>query len=313
MESAQQLFGIFRLKPLARREALVGLAFLSPWIIGFLLFTLIPVIATLGFTFTNVNLAQEEPLQFVGLKNYETLFRDSQLGQALGVTLKFGLLSLPIGLLLPFVVALLLNSTYVKGRSLSRTLFYMPYVIPFVAAVFAWSGMLSPVNGWINDALSALGVQEPPNWLNDPNYVYPALVIVGLWGIGNAMVINLAGLQGVPTELYDAAKVDGAGWWGVLRHVTLPMMSPVIFYSLTLSVVGLFQYFLVPLVTHQGTGRPGGATMFYNLYLYKTFFTFQNMSYGATQAWLLFILILIVTIVLFWSAKFWVYYAGENR
>ncbi len=313
MESAKQLLGIFRLKPLARREALWGLAFLSPWIIGFLAFTLIPMIATLGFTFTNVNLAQEEPLQFVGLKNYETLFQDSQLGQALGVTLKFGLLSLPIGLVIPFALALLLNTKYVQAPGVFRALFYMPYVVPFVAAVLAWGGMLNPETGWINAGLRALGVQEPPNWLNEPNTVYPALVIVGLWGIGSAIVINLAGLQGVPTELYDAAKVDGAGWWGMLRHVTLPMMSPVIFYSLTLSVVGLFQYFLVPLVTHDGTGRPGGATMFYNLYLYKTFFTFQNMSYGATQAWLLFILILIVTIALFWSAKYWVYYAGENR
>jgi multiple sugar transport system permease protein len=139
------------------------------------------------------------------------------------------------------------------------------------------------------------------------------LVLIGLWGIGSDIIINLAGLQGVPSELYDAARVDGAGWWATLYHVTLPMISPVIFYTLTLSVVGVFQYFLVPLVLNNGTGRPGGATMFYNLYLYKTFFTFQNMSYGATQAWMLFLIILAVTGLLFWSAKYWVYYAGENR
>jgi len=127
------------------------------------------------------------------------------------------------------------------------------------------------------------------------------------------MLINLASLQGVPTELYDAAKIDGAGYWRSMWSVTLPLISPVIFYNLLLTMVGLFQYFLVPLVLNQGTGRPGGATMFYNLYLYKTFFTFQNMAYGATMAWMLFLLILLVTLVLFWSSKYWVYYAGEAR
>ena len=143
--------------------------------------------------------------------------------------------------------------------------------------------------------------------------MYPALVLVGLWGIGSAVIINLAGMQNVPTELYDAARVDGAGWWGQLRNVTLPLMSPVIFYSITLGTVGVLQYFLVPLVLYSGDGRPGGSTFFYNIYLYKTFFTFQDMSFGATLAWLLFVIILALTLVLFWSAKYWVYYAGETK
>jgi multiple sugar transport system permease protein len=228
-------------------------------------------------------------------------------------TVKYGLFALPVGLALPFALALLLNSDRLRGSTAFYALFYMPYVIPLVAGVFAWSGMLNPASGWINLGLQALGVDNPPTWLEDPTWVYPALVLVGIWGIGNAIIINLAGLRGVPTELYDAARVDGAGWWGKIRHVTLPMISPVIFYNLTLSIVGLFQYFLVPLVLNDGTGRPAGTTMFYNLYLYKTFFTFQNMSYGATQAWLLFAVILAVTIALFWSARYWVFYAGENR
>jgi multiple sugar transport system permease protein len=312
MESAKELFTVFRLRPLARREALWGLAFLAPWIIGFLAFTLFPMIATLGFTFSNITLAQEEPLRFVGLQNYQHLFRDSQLWASLGATVKFGMLALPVGLVLPLVLALQLNSKYVKGQGLFRTLFYMPYVIPFVAGLFAWAGMLNPVNGWISEGIRIVGV-EPPNWLEDPRWIYPGLVILGLWGIGNAIVINLAGLQGIPTELYDAAKVDGAGWWATLFNVTLPMLSPVIFYALVLDLVGLFQYFLPALVLGAGTGRPAGTTMFYNLYLYKTFFTFQNMSYGATQAWLLFLIILAVTGVVFWSAKYWVFYAGEQR
>ena len=313
MESAKDLFAIFRLRPLARREALWGLTFISPWIVGFLLFTLIPMIATLGFTFSNITLTQEEPLQVVGLKNYQHLLRDSQTGASLGVNVKFSLIALPVGLILPLALAILLNSKYLKARGVFRTLFYMPYVVPFVAGVFAWGGMLNPTSGWVNEGLRALGMQNPPNWLEDPRWVYPGLVVLELWGIGSGMVINLAGLQGIPSELYDAAKVDGAGWWASLFNITLPMMSPVIFYTLTLSVVGVFQYFLVPLVLNNGTGRPGGATMFFNLYLYKTFFTFQNMSYGATLAWLLFIVILAATGVLFWSAKYWVFYAGENR
>jgi multiple sugar transport system permease protein len=173
--------------------------------------------------------------------------------------------------------------------------------------------MLNSETGWINAALRWLGITDPPGWLEDPTWVYPALIFIGLWGIGGAVIIYLAGLQGIPTELYDAARVDGAGWWMTLFNVTLPLMSPIFFYSLILGVVELFQYFQVPLVINNGTGRPGGATMFYNLNLYKTFFTFQNMSYGATLAWVLFVVILAVTIVLFWSSKYWVFYAGETR
>ena len=297
---------------LARREALWGYAFISPWLVGFLLLTLVPMIATFVFTFTNINLNQQTPLRFVGLDNYAHLLRDARTWDALLVTLKFAAIALPIGLILPFGLAMMLNSKSLRGSRYFQALFFMPYVIPFVAAIFAWSGMLNPEEGWINGVLGVLGIQGP-NWLNDPSWVYPALVLVGLWGVGSAVIINLAGLQNVPTELYDAARVDGAGWWGQLRHVTLPLMSPVIFYSVTLGVVGVLQYFLVPLVLYSGSGRPGGSTFFFNIYLYKTFFTFQDMSFGATLAWLLFVVILGITLVLFWSARYWVYYAGEAK
>ena len=142
--------------------------------------------------------------------------------------------------------------------------------------------------------------------------IYPALVTIGIWGIGAGIIVNLAGLRGIPTELYDAARIDGAGWWASLRHVTLPMMSPIIFYTLILAVVDVLQYFLVPLVINNGTGEPGGTTAFFNLYLYKNFFTYQNMAYGATLAWLLFIVTLVVTLFLFRTSRRWVYYAGER-
>lgn len=311
------------LSPLARREARLGLLFLSPWIFGFLAFTLIPMLATLFFSFLDLKITDGilSTPDFVGLDNYKRLLQDPQVWStgttpgSLWVTIKFGLFALPIGIFLPLGIAVLMNNKHLKGQMFFRSLFYMPYIVPFVAAVFIWGGMLNPESGWINRALIALGMprESVPTWANDVTWVYPTYVIMGIWGIGNAMLIMLAGLQGVPTELYDAAKVDGANGWQTFWKVTFPMISPVIFYNLVLSIVGLFQYFLVPLVVNQGTGRPGGATYFYNLYLYRTFFTFQDMSYGSTLAWFLFAVILVVTIVLFGTAKYWVYYAGESR
>jgi ABC-type sugar transport system permease subunit len=297
---------------LAQREAVWGYLFISPWIVGFLALTLAPVVATFVFTFLNLRLNQQTPVRFVGLENYADLLNDPRAWDALFVTLRFAAIALPVGLILPFALAMLLNSRSLRGSRYFQTFFFMPYIIPFVAALFAWGSMLNSEQGWLNGLLSWFGIAGP-DWLNDPSWVYPGLVLIGLWGIGSAVIINLAGLQNVPTELYDAARVDGAGFWGQLRHVTLPMMSPVIFYSLTLSTVGVLQYFLVPLVLNSGTGRPAGATYFFNIYVYNTFFSFGNMSYGATLAWLLFVVILACTLVLFWSARFWVYYAGETK
>jgi ABC-type sugar transport system permease subunit len=297
---------------MARREARWGLIFISLWIVGFLAFTLFPMVATLAFSFSNINLAQEEPLRFVGAQNYQTLVNDSRVWESLLVTIKFAILALPVGIILPLAVALLLNSMSLKGSGAFRVLFFMPYVVPFIAGVLIWQGMLGTDTGWINIFLRQIGIEDAPNWLNDTGWIYPALVFISVWGIGGGIIINLAGLRSVPSELYDAARIDGAGWWGQLRHVTLPMMSPVIFYALILGVVELFQYFLVPLVVKNGTGEPGGSTFFFNLYLYKNFFTFQNMSYGAALAWFLFALILIVTVILFRTSRRWVYYAGER-
>ncbi len=301
-----------RMSRLARREAFWGYVFISPWIVGFLVFVLGPMIASLLFTFTNINLAQETPLAFVGLKNWQTLLGDGQAWAAMGVTFRFALLQLPMIVALPFILALALNAKYLKGQGLFRVLFFLPYVIPFVSGVLIWQGMLNLETGWVNMALRALGVQNPPNWLNDSAVVYPALVTIGVWGIGAGIIVNLAGLRGIPSELYDAARIDGAGFWGALRHITLPMMSPVIFYTLVLAIVDVLQYFLVPLVINNGTGEPAGSTFFFNLYLYKNFFTYQNMAYGATLAWLLFLVTLAVSLLVFRSSRRWVYYAGER-
>ena len=317
------------MQPLSRREMKNGLLFLSPWLFGFLVFTLLPMIATLIFSFLDLSITDGifSTPKFVGFENYQRLWIDPQAGvnptkwfssatpSSMMITIKFALFALPVGIFFPLLLALLMNNKHLKGQFIFRSLFYMPYIVPFVASVFLWGGMLNTESGWINRFLEFAGVPNAslPQWANDVNWVYPTYVIMGIWGVGNAMLIMLAGLQGVPTELYDAAKVDGANTWKTFWNITFPMISPVIFYNLTLNIIGLFQYFLVPLVVNNGTGRPGGATMFYNLYLYKTFFTYQDMSYGSTLAWFLFLVILLVTIFLFWSAKYWVYYAAEAR
>jgi ABC-type sugar transport system permease subunit len=272
-----------RTTSLARREARQGLLFISPWIIGFLAFTAIPMVATFVLTFLNVTLSQAEPLRFVGLDNYARLMRDGQAWAALGVTVRFALFWLPVVIVIPFALALALNSRHLRGSALFRVLLFLPYVVPFVSGVLIWQNMLGDT-GWINQFLVFVGIQNPPSWLFDIGWVTPALVITGIWGIGAGIIVNLAGLRGIPTELYDAARIDGAGWWAQLKNVTIPLMSPVIFYTLILAMVAVLQYFLVPLVLFNGTGEPGGETLFYNLYIFKTFFTFQQMSYGATLA-----------------------------
>jgi ABC-type sugar transport system permease subunit len=300
-----------RMSPLARREARQGFLFISPWIVGFLAFTLFPMAATLVFSFVNITLAQEAPVRFVGLDNYIRMLHDQHVWQSLGVTLRFAVLWLPTSIIVPFLIALGLNSKYLRGGGIMRTLFFLPYVVPFVAGVLVWEQMLTD-DGWINSFLRLIGVADPPSWLFDAGWIYPALVMIGIWGIGAGIIINLAGLRGIPTELYEAARIDGAGPWATLRNVTIPMMSPIIFYTLILGVVDVLQYFLVPLVLKNGTGEPAGSTNFYNLNLYQTFFTFQEMSYGATLAWFLFAITLFVTLILFALARGRVFYAGER-
>ncbi len=297
--------------PLARREARQGLLFISPWLFGFVVFTAFPIAFTLFLSFSNVELSQTEPVRLVGLDNYQRFFEDRLALASLRVTLSFAALWLPISIVVPFLVALLLNAVHLRARGAFRVLLFMPYVVPLVAGALIWNSMLS-LDGWVNKFLALFGIDVATAWMSDPDLVYPGLVIIGIWGIGGAVIINLAGLRGIPTELYDAAKIDGAGAWGQLRHVTVPLMTPVIFYSLVLGIVTVLQYFLIPLVLTNGTGEPGGKTLFFNLYLFQQFFTFQNMSYGATLAWILFLITLGVTVLVFWSARRWVYYAGER-
>ncbi len=288
-----------------------GWIFISPWIIGFLAFTLIPMVASFIFSFLKFTINHPEDIRFIGLQNYQNLLSDPLVGVSLGVTFKFALLSLPLAIILPVALAALLNNKYLRGKRFFRTLFYMPYIVPVVSAVYVWSGVLNTETGWLNRFLELFGIQGP-DWLNSVVWIYPALVIIGLWGLGNSYLITLASMQGVPTELYEAATVDGANMWQRFRKITLPMISPVIFYNLILAVIGLLRYFEIPFILKEGTGQPGNATMFYNIHFYKTSFVFLDMGYGSTLAWLLFVITMIFTVLLFYTARYWVYYASGD-
>ncbi|MEO1442361.1 MAG: sugar ABC transporter permease [Chloroflexota bacterium] len=300
------------------REARWGLIFISPWIIGFLLFYLLPMIASLWFSTLDFTLSNPDEAEFIGFENWQRmLFDDPLTWISMGVTFLFGLISLPIGMFAAFMLAVLLNSEHLMGKNVFRTLFYAPTMVPLIAAIIIWNQVLNPNTGWVNRGLDLLGINatgaEGLRWFDDPSLIYIAYTFIGIWGIGNAILINLSALQGVPTSLYESAKVDGASWLRRLWSITLPMVSPVIFYNLILSTVGLLQYFIVPWVLNGGDGTPAGTTRFYMVYFYKQAFTFQNMGYGAALAWLMFIVGIIVTLILFGTARYWVYYAGEGR
>ena len=317
-QSRLSLRAFFQLNPKQRDEAKWGLIFLSPWLIGFSLFYFIPMIVSFGFSLYDFTLSAPEEAVFVGLDNWvRMLARDPNTWETLFVTFKFALISLPIGMLSAFLLAVLLNSQQLMGKNVLRTLFYAPTMVPLIAAILIWSRVLNPHTGWLNQIIELTGVSAVGinglRWLDDPNLIYLAYTFIGLWGIGNAILINLASLQGVPTELYESASIDGAGWLRQLWSITVPMVTPVIFYNLVLSVVGLLQFFIVPWVLNLGSGYPEGTTNFYMVYFYKQAFTFQNMGYGATLAWFMFIIGLAITIFLFATGKYWVYYAGENK
>lgn len=302
-----------------KKEARWGLVFLTPFLIGFLLFYLAPMIASFVFSLYDFNPAVPDQARFIGFANWQrALTVDNEVWLSFVRTLHFAAISLPIGLGFSLFLAILLNSKNVIGKNVYRTLFYMPTMIPVVAVVLIWAGVLNEQTGWINvfieraTGIKAIGTQGL-RWLADPKLVYYAYTMFGLWGVGNAMIIFLAGLQGVPTELYEAAEMDGANWLQRLWSITVPMITPVIFYQLVLGTIGSLQYFLAPFVLNRGTGFPEGMTRFYMVYFYRQSFSFFNMGYGATLAWIMFIVALVITIVLFGTAKYWVYYASEEK
>ncbi|HEY3523381.1 MAG TPA: sugar ABC transporter permease, partial [Candidatus Limnocylindrales bacterium] len=209
------------------REALHGVLFISPWIVGLLLFVLGPMVASFVMSLTNFDLVHPERVEFVGLANYAEMARDPLVATSLLATFKFAVVSVPLTMVASLGFALLLNSPALLGARPLRTLVYMPMMIPLVASTLVWIGFLNTNTGWLNGILGAVGLPRP-DWINSELWIYPALSIIGLWGIGNFMLINLAGLQSVPTELYEAARIDGAGPWTSFRRITIPLLSPVL-------------------------------------------------------------------------------------
>lgn len=296
-----------------RQQERWGYFFISPWIIGFLAFTLLPILATLVFSFTDYNPVIPGDTQFVGTQNYSNMFKDTKVAKSLEVTIKYAILAIPINLAFGLLLASLVNAKSLVGKNIFRTLFYMPMMIPVVGGALIWAGVMNTQTGWINLGLEAIGISKPPDWLNSTTWIYPALVLIGLWGVGNLMLTLLAGMQGVPSEMYEAAEIDGANSWQKFRKITLPMISPVLFYNLTLMMIGAFKYFDLAYVLKNGTGGPADSTLFYNLNLYKNAFEYNLMGYGSALAWVLLIIVLVLTILMFASQSKWVYYAGEGR
>jgi len=295
----------------AFREAFWGFAFIGPWLIGLVLLTLGPMVASLVMSLTNFDLVHPENVRFVGLQNYERLATDPTVAQSLVATFKFAAISIPVTMLASLGFALLLNSgrLYLKGPL--RTLVYMPIMIPLVASTLVWIGFFNTETGWMNAILHAVGLPTI-DWINSEAWIYPALAIMGLWAIGNFMVINIAGLQAVPTELYDAARIDGGGPLTLLRRITIPLISPVLLYNLVICLIGTFQYFTQAFTLTNGKGDPNNATLFVNLLLYREGFVFNHMGYAAAIAWLLFVVVMVLTLGIFAISRRRVYYAGER-
>jgi multiple sugar transport system permease protein len=297
---------------LARREALWAYAFISPWLIGFLIFTVGPMLASLYFSFTDYDIVTSP--RWIGLSNYINLMRDELFWHALGVTFKFAIIALPLNLIISYLIAVLLNQN-ITGRNFWRTVYFLPSVIAGVAVALLWARIFDPRYGILNPFLERFGIQGP-GWLSDPQWALPALVIMSLWSVGGNIILYLAGLQGVPTDLYDAAKVDGATALQRFRHVTIPMTTPVIFFNLILGLIATFQYFTEVYVISSSTGNLGGparSTLFYNLYLYQNAFKYFHMGYASTMAWVLFVIVLVFTLLIFRSSNAWVYYEGQLR
>jgi multiple sugar transport system permease protein len=292
---------------LGRRRVIQGLLFVSPWLIGFLVFTAYPVVASLYYSLTDYRVLR--PPHWVGLSNYTTLLTGDEYFWRYAVyNTAYMFLELPASVALGVGLALLLNQK-VRGMGFYRTLFYLPSVVPTVAASMLWLWVLNPQYGLANVMLQRFHL-SPLGWLTDPRWSKPSFILMDLWGAGGGMVIYLAALQGVPEQLYEAALLDGAGAWRRFWHVTLPMISPVVFFNVILGVIGTFQYFTQTYIMTQG--GPELSTTFYALYLFQNAFEYFRMGYACAMAWVLFLITLGATLVVFRSSARWVYYeSGE--
>jgi multiple sugar transport system permease protein len=292
-----------------RRNLAVGLLFASPWVVGFAVFAVYPLIMSIYYSFTSFNVVQ--PAVWVGLDNYhELFFEDPVFWKALYNTLYFTLFSVPLCLAASLGIAMLLNQK-LPGQSVFRTLFFLPSIVPIVASAVLWLWVLDPASGLVNCLLMQFFGIQGPGWIASPEWSKPSLILMSVWGIGSSMVIFLAGLADVPQTLYEVAELDGAGAWAKFRHVTLPMLTPTILFNLVMGLISSFQYFTQVYVMTGGKGTPVDTTMFYALYLYRNSFYYLRMGYASAMAWMLFVVILAATVGVLVSSRKWVFYHGE--
>jgi multiple sugar transport system permease protein len=296
--------------PLARRKALEGYLYISPFLLGFLIFTAYPLLASLYLSFTSYNIISSPT--FIGLENYQRAFTgDPQFWASLGRTGKYALMVVPLGIICSLLAAMLLNQGF-KGTAIFRTIFFLPSITPVIASVLIWLWLLQPSIGVINYMLGLIGI-EGPAWVQSTTWAVPSLVILSLWNTagGSRMIVFLAGLQGVPQELYEASHIDGANAWQRFVNVTVPMISPTIFFNLVVSVIGALSVFSVAYIGTQG--GPAYATYFYVYHLYLSAFQFNLMGYASAMAWIFLIVVLALTVVQFTLQNRWVFYAGDDR
>jgi multiple sugar transport system permease protein len=290
------------------REALDGYLFIAPWLVGFVLFVAGPMLGAVALALMRWDLIGEP--EWVGLANFRWLFTNRLVGISLWNTAFYTILSVPLGLVASLGAALLLNQR-LHFQSWFRTAFYLPAVTPAVASAMLWLWILNPDIGLANSLLRALGL-APLKWIYDPALAKPTLVLLSLWGIGNTMIVFLAGLQGIPQSLYEVAEIDGATWWHRFRYVTLPMLSPVILFNMIVGIIASFQVFTSAylLTTGMATSGPQNSLLFTVLYIYRLGFEQSNMGAAAALAWLLFLIIMIFSLIQLRLSRAWVYYEG---
>ncbi len=275
------------------KRTILGYTFIMPFILGFILWFLAPTLVSAWLSITDWNLISAPKI--VGLENFKSLFSDKLLAQSIKVTLIYSFVSVPVGLVLGFMLALLMN-TKVRGIRLFRTIYYLPSIVPAVANAVLWAWIFNSEFGLLNVILRAVGIPKV-NWLIDTHTALPAIILMGFWGVGGSMIIYLAGLQGIPEVYYEAAEIDGAGRWSQMWNITIPLMSPVLFFNLIMGIIGSFQVFTVGYLLTDG--GPQNTTLFYVLYLYRVGFRNLEMGYAAALGWLLFFIILVLTMIVF--------------
>jgi len=284
----------------------IGLAFISPWIIGFLAFTLYPALASIYYSFCDYDVFSR-PV-WVGLLNYRDMFTDKVFWKSLYNTFYYTIFSLPLCLVVSLLIAVMLNQQ-IKARPIFRTVYFLPSLVPMVASAMIWLWILNGKYGILNYLLGLLGIQGP-DWLADEKWTKPSLILMSVWGVGGSMVIYLAALQDVPRELYESAVIDGASAWQKFFHITIPMISPVIYFNLIMGIIGALQVFAQPYIMFGG-GGPNRSALFYAVYLYQNAFDYYEMGFASAMAWVLFIIIFFLTWVATKTTRRHIYYAGE--